>query len=59
MGKNVDFDYWGNQISEVDEIHFITGRSSGSRDSFGSQSDYDPKTEKITECEIDVLSWPE
>ena len=52
MGKDVDFDYWGNQISEVDEIHFITGRSSGSRNSFGSQADYDPKTEKITECEI-------
>lgn len=53
MGKDVDFDYWGHQISQVDDAHFITGRSSGSRNSFGSQADYDPKTEKITECEID------
>lgn len=53
MGEDVDFDYWGNQISEVDETHFVTGRSSGSSHSFGSQARYDPETEKITECEID------
>lgn len=54
MGKDVDFEYWGNQISVVDETHFIAGRSSGSRNSFGSQADYDPKTEEIRDCEIDV-----
>ncbi|MBN7768290.1 DUF4241 domain-containing protein [Marinobacter daepoensis] len=53
MGEDVDFDYWGNQISEVDETHFAAGRNSGSKNSFGSPADYDPKTEKITECEID------
>ena len=53
MGKDVDFDYWGNQISEVDEAHFIAGRSSESRNSFSSQADYDPKTEIITECRIE------
>lgn len=52
MGKDVDFDYWGNQISEVDEAHFVVGRSSGSRNSFGSEADYDPMFEKITECDI-------
>lgn len=53
MGTKVDFDYWGNLISEVDELHFVTGRSSGTSDSFNSKANYDPINEKITECEVE------
>jgi hypothetical protein len=52
MGKDVDFDYWGTLISQVDDTHFIEGSSSGSRNSFGSRADYDPEFEKISECDI-------
>lgn len=52
MGNDVDFDYWGGLISEVDDAHFITGSSSGSRNSFGSKADYNPNVEEITECDI-------
>ncbi|OWV29962.1 DUF4241 domain-containing protein [Halomonas campaniensis] len=58
MSKDVDFDYWGDLISDVDRTHFVAGSNSGSRNSFGSQADYDPNIEKITECDIqgDVAS---
>ncbi|MDO8331206.1 MAG: DUF4241 domain-containing protein [Fluviicoccus sp.] len=52
MGNDVDFDYWGDLIADVDRANFIAGSSSGSRNSFGSQADFNPNIEKITECEI-------
>lgn len=52
MGNNVDFDYWGNLIAEVDNAHFVSNSSSGTRNSFGSRASYDPNIEKITECDI-------
>jgi hypothetical protein len=41
-----------NLVSQIDDAHFVGGSSSGSRNSFGSRADYDPKFEKITECDI-------
>lgn len=38
MDNEVDFDYWGKLISEVDDAHFVAGSSSGSGNSFGSKS---------------------
>jgi len=52
MGIDVDFDYWGNLVAQVDDAHFVDGSSSGSRNSFGSKADYDPDIEKITQCDI-------
>ena len=52
MGKDVDFDYWGNLVAQVDDVHFVDGSSSGSRNSFGSEADYDPNVEKISKCDI-------
>ncbi|MCS2609550.1 DUF4241 domain-containing protein [Halomonas dongshanensis] len=52
MGDEVNFDYWGDLISDVDGTHFVAGSSSGSRNSFGSKANYDPGIEKITECNI-------
>jgi len=52
MGKNVDFDYWGDLVSQVDKTHFVEGAGSGSRNSFGSKPDYDPESENVTDCEI-------
>lgn len=52
MGNDVDFDYWGDLISDVDGAHFAAGSSSGSRNSFGSKADYNPNVEKIIECDI-------
>ena len=52
MGKDVDFDYWGNLVSKVDNLHFVNGSSSVSRGSFGSEPEYDPELEKIIECDI-------
>jgi hypothetical protein len=51
IGKDVDFDYWGNLVSQVHDAHFVHGSSSGSRNSFGSRADYDPEYEKIIECD--------
>ncbi|WP_226662102.1 DUF4241 domain-containing protein [Microbulbifer aggregans] len=50
--EDFDFDYWGEQISEVDKTHFFPGSSSNSAGSFMSKATYDPKTEKIAEYEI-------
>ena len=52
MGKDVDFDYWGSLVSDVDEAHFVVESNSGSKNSFGSQADYDPNVERVTECDI-------
>ena len=52
IGNDVDFHYWGDLMEEVDKANFIAGGSSGSQNSFGSQADYNPNTEIITECEI-------
>ncbi|MFT0213428.1 DUF4241 domain-containing protein [Pseudomonas sp. F1_0610] len=52
MGDNVDFDYWGALIAEVDDLHFVEGSDSGTSRSFGFKADFDPHLAKITECEI-------
>ena len=49
---NIDFHLWGNLISEVDKAHFVEGKDSGSKSSFGSPASYNPTVEKITECDI-------
>ncbi len=52
MGKDVDFEYWWSLVSEVDRDHFVGGRGSDSKGSFGSDPEFDPKCEKITECDV-------
>ncbi|WP_086929367.1 DUF4241 domain-containing protein [Agarilytica rhodophyticola] len=52
MGDNVDFEYWGKLVSELEVAHFISGSRSDSRNSFGSKADHDLQWEKITECDV-------
>lgn len=52
MGKEIIFEYWGKLISQVDDAHFVSGRSSDSRNWFSSAPEYTPRYEKIKECDI-------
>ncbi|MBY0445857.1 MAG: DUF4241 domain-containing protein [Burkholderiales bacterium] len=52
IGEDVDFNYWGELISVVDEAHFTVGSSSGSKNSFCGEAEFDPSVSKITGCDI-------
>ena len=51
MGNRVDFDRWGDMVSQVDQVHFVPGCHSDSRGSFSSRADYDPEHERVVESD--------